>query len=233
MKCKLFFIAITGIAFLSSCKSLSKITSKDGSTAKTTAKSNTTSGDPQFINNIEVNPGTVVTSKHKTTGIKKETVNYKNPDPKAPPSNIESTDYLQLKYAVLMDVTVEKLNNHLLLEKIEEWWGTRYCMGGSTKSCIDCSAFSSTLLKDVYGITVRRTAEEQYKDCDKIETDELKEGDLVFFHTKGKAISHVGVYVANNKFVHASTSGGVTITDLDDKYWHSKYKGAGRAKGMN
>ena len=228
MKLHTLLTAILGIGILTtSCKSISKLSAKDGSTAKAPVKKTNT--DPQFLN-IEVKPGSVVTSKHKTTGTKKEAVAYTNPDPNftATSVNIEKADMLQIKYALIMDVTVEKLTNLPLLQKIEEWWGTRYCLGGSTKTCIDCSAFTSVVLKDVYGIALQRTAQQQYDQSTHISNDALKEGDLVFFHTHGREISHVGIYVANNKFVHASTSGGVTITDLDDKYWHTRYKGAGR-----
>jgi lipoprotein Spr len=226
MTLKIYSIAFISLVAMSSCKSLSKISSRDGSSANTTIKKSS-SGNPQFLN-IEVNPGSTVTSKHKTSGIKKETVTYTNPDATVTNSNIESADFLQLKYSVLMDIPVEKLTNITLLQKMEEWRGTRYCMGGSTKACIDCSAFTTIMLRDVYGVILPRTAQEQYQQCERIDTDNLQEGDLVFFHTQGREISHVGVYLANNKFVHASTSGGVTITDLNDKYWHARYRGAGR-----
>lgn len=83
-------------------------------------------------------------------------------------------------------------------------------------------------MKDVYNIALPRTAQEQYLISEKISFTDLKEGDLVFFKTQGRAVSHVGVYLANNKFIHASTSMGVTITDLNDKYWSARWVGAGR-----
>jgi len=145
--------------------------------------------------------------------------------------NIEKADWLQLKYAVMLDATVELVTNMELLKKIEEWWGTRYCMGGSTKNCIDCSAFTKLVMQDIYHVTIPRTAQEQYDNCEKIEDADLREGDLVFFHTGGKRsrdISHVGIYIINDKFLNASTSNGVTISDLNDPYWKSRYKGSGR-----
>jgi lipoprotein Spr len=63
-----------------------------------------------------------------------------------------------------------------------------------------------------------------------IAINELQEGDLVFFNTGGRGISHVGIYIQNNKFLHASTSQGVTITDLSDKYWSPKFRGGGRMR---
>lgn len=144
-------------------------------------------------------------------------------------TDIESAHALQLKYAVPMDATVEMLTNITLLQVIDKWWGTKYCLGGNTDSCIDCSRFTQVLLQDVYSRTLPRTAQEQFDAAEKVALEDLKEGDLVFFNTGGRGITHVGVYLLNNKFVHASTSGGVMISDLNDTYWQPKYRGAGRA----
>jgi hypothetical protein len=139
-------------------------------------------------------------------------------------------EFLQVKYAILLDVIAEKLTNLPLLELMDKWWGTRYCFGGSTENCIDCSAFTQLVSREVYRLSLPRTAQEQYNTIELIEKDELKEGDLVFFHTRGRrsAITHVGVYLTNNKFVHASTSNGVSISDLDESYWKPRYRAGGR-----
>lgn len=139
-------------------------------------------------------------------------------------------EWLQVKYGILLNSVAEKLTNITLLQVMDKWWGTRYCLGGSTENCIDCSAFTQLISREVYGLAVPRTAQEQYDVSEIIERDELKEGDLVFFHTRGRksAITHVGVYLANNKFVHASTSNGVSISDLDESYWKPKFRGGGR-----
>ena len=73
-----------------------------------------------------------------------------------------------------------------------------------------------------------RTAAEQYKESTIIEKEELKEGDLVFFKTKNNYINHVGIFLTNDKFVHASTSLGVTISDLKENYWQNRFAGCGR-----
>jgi hypothetical protein len=69
-------------------------------------------------------------------------------------AGIENADMLQLKYAIVTDATVEKLTNIPLLATIDKWWGTKYCMGGSTTDCIDCSAFTQLILKDVYQVSL-------------------------------------------------------------------------------
>jgi lipoprotein Spr len=146
----------------------------------------------------------------------------------------ESPAFLQIKYGILLDVVAEKLTNPSLLQVMDTWWGTRYCLGGSTDNCIDCSAFVQVLYRDVYQIPLPRTAHEQYAASELIEKDELKEGDLVFFHTRGRknAITHVGIYLQNNKFLHASTSNGVSISDLDESYWKPRFRGGGRLKSQ-
>jgi len=92
-------------------------------------------------------------------------------------------------------------------------------MGGTTKTCIDCSAFTGTMMRDVYRINLPRTAAEQYTASNRVDRENLKEGDLIFFKAKHGYINHVGIYLHNNKFVHASTSNGVMISDLNENYW--------------
>ncbi len=141
-------------------------------------------------------------------------------------SSIENASVLQLKYALLLDVEVEQAVNLNLFKVLDEWMGTRYHLGGTTKDGIDCSALMQTLFASLYGITLPRTAREQYDFTKRISRAELKEGDLIFFNTIG-GVSHVGMYLQNNKFVHASSS-GVTISDLYEDYWMKRFIGAGR-----
>jgi lipoprotein Spr len=142
-------------------------------------------------------------------------------------ATIETSTAVQFKYAQLMNVEVEAITDTKLYEAIEEWWGTRYRYGGTTKKGIDCSALTGTLLTQAYGFTPERTARAQYAQCQKINREDLQEGDLIFFNTRG-GVSHVGVYLTNNYFVHSSTSSGVTISNLNDDYYSRKYIGGGR-----
>jgi cell wall-associated NlpC family hydrolase len=217
------------IVLLSSCKQLKSLTSQDNSNKPVRSKTSRNK-DVVFLDGISVTPGENVKSKHVTgpTQPKNSKSAPYSRNTTTPSGDIERADWLQLKYAVMLDATVEKLNNISMLKAIEEWWGTRYCMGGSSKSCIDCSAFTQVLMYNVYNLNIPRTAQEQYNASSKIGVEELNEGDLVFFNTGGRSISHVGVYLLNNKFVHAATSGGVMISDLNDSYWQTRFKGAGR-----
>ena len=186
----------------------------------------------EFLENIAVKPGKIYLNKtsdsieaEPTAALVKE--NYeKMPDNL---SDIEKANWLQLKYSIKIDVAVEELNNIPLLTKIDEWWGTPYCLGGSSKGCIDCSFFTLDVMKSTYNINLKRTAAEQYEQSEKIDWADLKEGDLIFFKTEGrKNITHVGIYLTNNKFAHASTSQGVTISDLTESYWQKRLYSLGR-----
>lgn len=243
MKIQGFILGILGLLVLTSCSSVRILSAKDSPVTTTMPKKPKNTGKREFLHQIEVTPGGMLantTQKNSTTrsrpteAVHTGTVTYTLPDERlADVVNIENAHTLQLKYAVAMDATVEMLTNIPLLEVIDRWWGTKYCMGGSTDNCIDCSAFTQVLMRDVYQQTLPRTAQEQFTITEKVELENLREGDLVFFNTGGRDISHVGVYLLNNKFVHAATSGGVMISDLNDTYWQPKYRGAGRVlKGV-
>ncbi len=147
-------------------------------------------------------------------------------------SLIEKISALQFKYAMMMNVDVESLKNILLLGFIDDWFGTRYRLGGTTKRGIDCSALTGSLLMAIYGFALPRTARQQYKATEHIDKEDLKEGDLVFFNTHG-GVSHVGLYLENNYFVHASSSQGVTISCLEDPYYAKRFICGGRVEEEN
>jgi len=134
----------------------------------------------------------------------------------------------QTKYAKLLSCVPQAISNFPLYKFIDDWYGVDYHMGGDNKNGIDCSAFVQRLYLEVFGFSMVRTALEQYKNCTmEYDVNKLKEGDLVFFHIHSKHITHVGIYLMNNFFVHASASQGVVISSLKDDYWSKYFAGAG------
>lgn len=107
-----------------------------------------------------------------------------------------------------------------LSEHQQEWKGTRYRLGGTTKRGIDCSGFMQVTFRDLFGIDLPRTTTEQAREGVRVNKSEIKTGDLVFFKTgRGPNGKHVGVYVKNGQFLHASTKGGVIYSDINSPYW--------------
>ena len=182
----------------------------------------------KFLNNISVEPET---SSGKKTSVS-ENLAFKETaaDPNISlnrSSSLEKASNLQLKYAILLNTEVEQLQDNSLLEHIDEWYGTRYRYGGTTKSGVDCSAFVQAIYLSAFAVSLPRTARDQYRNSRIVSATEMKTGDLVFFNTTG-GISHVGIYLQNNKFIHASTSYGVTISDMFDPYYLRRFIGIGR-----
>lgn len=139
------------------------------------------------------------------------------------------SDEILDKYASMIGLMPRAMSNYILYKFIDDWYGVKYCYGGGDKTGIDCSAFVQKVYEDVFCTNLVRTARDQFHSCKMIwDIDNLIEGDLVFFKTKGKRITHVGIYLANNFFVHASTTGGVMISSLKESYWSKRYAGAGK-----
>lgn len=181
----------------------------------------------KFLDNISVDVAPAAPT-NEASNWKAEYLAAPKKELPAPASSvdIEKANHLQFKFSLLLDTEVEAVQNLPLYLLIDEWLGTRYRLGGNDKSGIDCSAFTQTIFANYFKQNLPRTAREQYAASQRISRTELKEGDLVFFNTTG-GVSHVGMYLTNNKFVHASSS-GVTISDLYDDYWMKRFVGVGR-----
>lgn len=110
----------------------------------------------------------------------------------------------------------------ILYAQYQEWRSVRYRSGGLTKGGIDCSGFVYVTFRDRFGIALPRSSDEQVVLGRKIDETELRTGDLVFFRT-GRNDRHVGIFLEDRKFLHASTLKGVMISSLDDVYWSKEY----------
>ncbi|MDU1903453.1 MAG: C40 family peptidase [Dysgonomonas sp.] len=123
-----------------------------------------------------------------------------------------------------------------LYNEAVEWLKTPYRRGGMSHRGMDCSGLTNTIFKNVFGIQLQRRSRDIYnKDVVAVKKDDLQPGDLVFFATsrRGKGVNHVGVYLGNHKFVHASVSNGVIISDLNEGYYARTWVKGGRIKNTN
>ncbi len=111
----------------------------------------------------------------------------------------------------------------------QKWQGTRYGYGGTGQQGIDCSALMVEAYSDIYSINLPRTTENQAKLGKRTKQKKLRAGDLVFFKT-GFTRRHVGIYLDDGVFVHASESGGVMKSSLQSGYWADHYWKARRIK---
>ena len=129
-----------------------------------------------------------------------------------------------------LGLTYSAEDNMALYEAINSWLGVPYKYGGTDRNGIDCSAFVGTIYKQVYGISLNRTANDMLRNVTLIGKSQLREGDLVFFkNSKGK-VSHVGIYLKDELFAHSSTSNGVSVSRLDNSYWQKHFYKGGRVK---
>ncbi len=103
-----------------------------------------------------------------------------------------------------------------------EWENVRYVRGGLSRDGIDCSGFVYMTYRDVFGMHIPRTTKEQSKIGESVLLKNLKSGDIILFKT-GIFQKHVGIYMENNIFMHASKSNGITLSNLSDQFWSKRY----------
>ncbi len=149
---------------------------------------------------------------------------------KTEPKKETVSSSLKKKYAEKLGVSESAITNQTLYKFINEWYGVPYKYAGKDKAGIDCSGLASILYTSVYQKKISPTTKILVDEVKTISVSNLKEGDLVFFNIDSKNASHVGVYLQNNKFVHASTKKGVIISDLNEPYFKKYFMKAGRVK---
>ena len=119
-----------------------------------------------------------------------------------------------------------------LKKYFKSWRGVRYRYGGVTTKGVDCSGLILRAYKDLYDVDLPRTVAQQARKGSRIQKKNLRPGDLVFFKT-GRHSRHVGIYLGENKFIHASQSKGVVQSSLNNTYWRTKYWKAKRFQQVN
>lgn len=115
----------------------------------------------------------------------------------------------------------------------QKYLGVPYVYGGTTTSGFDCSGYVTAVFRE-FDVSLPRTSSSMYGVGKSVDKNDLVPGDLVFFNTSGSGISHVGIYFGGGKFIHSQTGKGVSITDLNDKwYWGNRYVGAKRVASVS
>lgn len=132
-------------------------------------------------------------------------------------------DYL----SQIMGVAMSATSNIKLFNFVYDWIGTPYRLGGGSKKGIDCSGFTKQLYSQVFNLDIKRNSRDIFSMVNPVKKDELKEGDLVFFKIRSRSISHVGIYLGNARFAHASSK-GVAVSSLDDAYYSRYFYKGGR-----
>ncbi|KYG91172.1 C40 family peptidase [Metasolibacillus sp. FSL H7-0170] len=116
----------------------------------------------------------------------------------------------------------------------QKYLGVPYAYGGTTTRGFDCSGYVRAVFSDLGITTLPRTSASMYSVGTEVSKNDLIPGDLVFFNTSGSGISHVGVYLGGGKFIHSQTNIGVSVTDINDKwYWGNRYVGAKRVANVS
>ncbi len=134
-------------------------------------------------------------------------------------------------YSERLGIPLTGAENKALILAIDEWLGARYRYGGCSKAGVDCSCLIKSIYETVYGIQLNRNSRDMfYEDVIPVEPEDLREGDILTFKIRGNRISHVGLYLRDDKFVHASLSEGVTIDDLTNPYFQKRFFAGGRVK---
>lgn len=131
-------------------------------------------------------------------------------------------------FSQIMGVAVSATTNSKMYQFIYDWIGTPYRLGGNSKKGIDCSRFAALLYDQVFNTAIGNNSRNIYSNVNKVKKEHLAPGDFVFFKIRSKNITHVGVYIGDGKFAHASTSRGVMISNLDESYWKRYYFNGGR-----
>ncbi|HWP82276.1 MAG TPA: NlpC/P60 family protein [Bacteroidota bacterium] len=123
---------------------------------------------------------------------------------------------------------IKPLDQSKMMREISRYMGIPYEYGGDTPQGLDCSGYTMLVFKNSVGVQLPRTSADQSKIGKPVSFEDLKFGDLVFFNTTGESASHVGIYLGDDLFAHASVTLGVTISSLQSSYFKKRYEGARR-----
>ena len=155
-------------------------------------------------------------------------------DPDAPDAE-DASGLTEMDMEMLAEISerigldVDGSENPELLSAIESWMGTPYRYGGCSRFGVDCSCLIKAIYDEVFGVELTRTSRSMYDTLPPVDPEDMREGDILCFRgRRGRNIGHVGLYLKDGKFVHASRSNGVIISDIQESYYQKRFAGARR-----
>ncbi|WP_169728926.1 C40 family peptidase [Desulfatirhabdium butyrativorans] len=171
------------------------------------------------------------TTEHHKTSIHTQTA--KAGTCPSPISHLKSTKFENSAQPILH---VYGMSDEQFEDKIQNYLGIPYRPNGTSRQGMDCSGFVSQFYRSYFGIQLPHNslAQYQFSSLHRVDEEEMEPGDLVFFRNpKNHRINHVGMYLSDGQFVHASSSEGVTISSLDENYWKKRFVGSKRVMAFN
>jgi len=149
--------------------------------------------------------------------------------------NVDRSQHEAMRQSIERIQALERNNRdyrrNRLFRPISAYLGTPYQLGGNTRRGMDCSGFVFRIFWESYQVKLPRSASQQFRQCATISFSELRLGDLLFFDIDGDgSIGHVGIYLGDNFFAHASTSAGVIISSLNEPHYRTTFLCAGRIR---
>jgi cell wall-associated NlpC family hydrolase len=184
---------------------------------------------PRFGHEAKKSSRTDTGSTHKPRFASKEAEEEAKENDKKPDANeIERITRGTRDFRKEKNESIKPLDQSKMMREISKFMGVPYVHGGTGTDGMDCSGYTMTVYKNSIGMTLPRSSVEQSKLGNKVDLNSLKFGDLVFFNTTGESASHVGIYLGDDLFAHASVSFGVTISSLQSAYYAKRFETARR-----
>ncbi len=163
-----------------------------------------------------------------TSKEKEAEAERKEDDKKVDSTEIETIKAGKRNFKTEKNEAIKPLDQSRMMREISKYMGVPYVHGSASEQGMDCSGYTMIVYKNALKIQLPRSSAEQYKMGRPVKLSELKFGDLVFFNTTNEPASHVGIYIGDDLFAHASVSLGVTISSLQSTYYQKRYIGARR-----
>ena len=187
---------------------------------------------PRFTSKEKKSSRTETESAHGNRFSSKEVEEEKKENDKIPDSKeVDRVANGTRDFRKEKNEALKPLDQSKMMHEISKYMGVPYVYGGAGTDGMDCSGYTMTVYKNAIGKLLPRSSAEQSKLGKAVELNDLKFGDLIFFNTTGESASHVGIYLGDDLFAHASVSFGVTISSLQSSYYAKRYETARRIIG--